>query len=538
MSEPRRRPLTRSRRLGSRRRRGREETPQEESASEVAPKAIYPYRHLVYILLSVLCLTALHLGTNPLERALGLAHGQQISSPQTEFLVFDHLTPEGAETLNRSLFMDTQGSHEVVVVQGYGLWRFGLMLAICYALTLFLSRELLKLQLKFSLKSDISIDRNHRMLLAVLIGVGVSLLGLGNVAPTLFTLAFLRLLVLSNKSQPNEMKVQSSVELLDTVRALWAGWLVPTAMTSTSPWSDATTLNFAGLLLGCALSYLLFLGLWGRHKTLFSSEQARSSLISSFEFGCLETLAVLSVCTASYRAGSENLAGTVMFLGCFGFARVAQATLLRRIYTMPYCGRVSTRLESLYRVAAGVWFLLPLPLGPIFFGYDQPALMVWLTGLVPLVTAGRPWGSLSPAAPRTNEFMNAPVAESTVLTPRQKAAVLFMSLPPELTAKLFSELGPEEVQAITLEITQLPSISPRLRQTVIQEFRSSGSSPVYCGVTLSAIEQSGNREQKPKPRRGKKRHHCVECGEVFNHGIGLRKHQRLSGHRGSQVVQE
>ena len=508
------------------------------------------------MLLSVLSLTALHLGASPLERALGLAHGQQISSPQTQFLVFDHLTQEGADTLNRSLFMDTHGSHEVVVVQGYGLWRFGLMLAICYALTLFLSRELLKLQLKFSLKTDISLDRNHRLLLAVLVGIGVSLLGLGNVVPTLFTLAFMRLLVLSNKSLPNKAKVESSVELLDTIRALWAGWLLPTVLTNTTQWSGVTTLHFVGLLLGCSFSYLLFFGLWGRGKSLFGGEETRSSLISSFEFGCLETMAVLTVCTASYRVSSENLAGTVMLLGCFGFARVAQAVLLRRIYTMPYCGRVSTRLESLYRVAAGVWFLLPLPLGPMLTGYDQPALMLWLTVLVPLAAAGRPWGSLSPTIEKANDLMNTPVIETTTLTPRQKAAVLFMSLPPELAAKLFSELGPEEVQAITLEITRLPSISPRVRQTVIHEFRSSGSCPVYCGVSITDIErmaearpkefaseiknfcQSETAEQKTKPRRGKKRHHCLECGEVFNHGIGLRKHQRQSGHKGSQVVQD
>lgn len=515
--------------------------------------AVYPYQHLLFILVSLLCLTALHLGTSPLERALGLAHGQQISSPQTEFLVFDHLTQEGADALNRSLFLDQDGSHKVVVVQGYGLWRFGLMLAICYALTLFLSRELLKLQLKFSFKSDIRIDRNHRMLLAVLLGVGVSLLGLGNVAPTLFTLAFLRLLVISNKSWPNDVKVESSVEFLDTIRAYWVGWIVPTALTQTSNWSQTTTVNLVGLLLGCAFSYLLFFGLWGRSKSLFGSDQVRKSLVSSFEFGCLETLAVLTICTAGYRVSPENFAGTVMLLGCFGFARLAQSVLLRRIYTMPYCARVSTRLESLYRVTAGVWFLLPIPLGPMFIGYDQPALMIWLTGLVPLVTAGRPWGSLSPAVPRASEFVNTPVAETTGLTPRQKAAVLFMSLPPELSAKLFSELGPEEVQAITLEITQLPSISPGVRQAVIQEFRSSGSCSVYYGSSYPDIEQmaearpkefaaeirtycqSGPVQPDPSPRRGKKRHHCMECGEVFNHGIGLRKHQRQTGHKGSRL---
>ena len=34
-------------------------------------------------------------------------------------------------------------------------------------------------------------------------------------------------------------------------------------------------------------------------------------------------------------------------------------------------------------------------------------------------------------------------------------------------------------------------------------------------------------------KRKKKHHHCMECGERFNHGIGLRKHQRMTGHKRS-----
>lgn len=37
--------------------------------------------------------------------------------------------------------------------------------------------------------------------------------------------------------------------------------------------------------------------------------------------------------------------------------------------------------------------------------------------------------------------------------------------------------------------------------------------------------------------RGKKKHVC-SCGEEFNHGIGLRKHQRQSGHKGSTIVDD
>ena len=35
--------------------------------------------------------------------------------------------------------------------------------------------------------------------------------------------------------------------------------------------------------------------------------------------------------------------------------------------------------------------------------------------------------------------------------------------------------------------------------------------------------------------RARKIHTCLECGETFNHGIGLRKHQRHTGHRRSVV---
>ncbi len=67
---------------------------------------------------------------------------------------------------------------------------------------------------------------------------------------------------------------------------------------------------------------------------------------------------------------------------------------------------------------------------------------------------------------------------STVnLPPKQKTAILLMSLPPELSAQVFKELGPEEVQAITMEISKLPQISPEARAQVIQEFLEQSNQP-------------------------------------------------------------
>lgn len=69
-----------------------------------------------------------------------------------------------------------------------------------------------------------------------------------------------------------------------------------------------------------------------------------------------------------------------------------------------------------------------------------------------------------------------------------------MSLPPEMSAQLFSELGPEEVQAITLEITQLPSIAPEIRAEVINEFlNSSQAAPAttQSPMTTNAFTRGG-----------------------------------------------
>lgn len=66
------------------------------------------------------------------------------------------------------------------------------------------------------------------------------------------------------------------------------------------------------------------------------------------------------------------------------------------------------------------------------------------------------------------------MATTTVnLPPRQKAAILLMSLPPEISAQLFKELGLEEVHALTLEISKLPPIPPEVRAQVIDEFLQS-----------------------------------------------------------------
>jgi flagellar motor switch protein FliG len=82
---------------------------------------------------------------------------------------------------------------------------------------------------------------------------------------------------------------------------------------------------------------------------------------------------------------------------------------------------------------------------------------------------------------------------STGLRSRQKVAILLMSLPPAVSAELFKELGPKEVEAITREIAHLPPTTAEDRDRVLSEFlelpESSTRSP------LAGLLQSLDRTQ-------------------------------------------
>ena len=76
------------------------------------------------------------------------------------------------------------------------------------------------------------------------------------------------------------------------------------------------------------------------------------------------------------------------------------------------------------------------------------------------------------------------------LSSRQKAAILLISLPPEVSAQVFREFGPEEVQAISQEISKLPQISPEVRAKIIEEFMHSSTVDVFKGSPLGGVKSS------------------------------------------------
>ncbi len=62
-----------------------------------------------------------------------------------------------------------------------------------------------------------------------------------------------------------------------------------------------------------------------------------------------------------------------------------------------------------------------------------------------------------------------------------------VSLPPEVSAQIFKEFGPEEVQAISLEISKLPQISPEVRAKVIEEFLSTSNIPGLAQTQMGSF---------------------------------------------------
>ena len=63
----------------------------------------------------------------------------------------------------------------------------------------------------------------------------------------------------------------------------------------------------------------------------------------------------------------------------------------------------------------------------------------------------------------------------------QKAAILLISLGPERSAGIFKHLKEEEIEELTLEIANTRSVTPQVKEEVINEIlRSVSGTAVYC----------------------------------------------------------
>ena len=63
-----------------------------------------------------------------------------------------------------------------------------------------------------------------------------------------------------------------------------------------------------------------------------------------------------------------------------------------------------------------------------------------------------------------------PAGKSEEINGLQKAAVLLIALGPEKSSKIFKHLKEEEIEELTLEIANTRSITPQLKEDVLNEF--------------------------------------------------------------------
>lgn len=125
-------------------------------------------------------------------------------------------------------------------------------------------------------------------------------------------------------------------------------------------------------------------------------------------------------------------------------------------------GRPSRLWRSLCRIA-GASLIGSLPLVALLTDWHPIA---YLLATLAFVLAGSPWRT-----PRKPQVSRTPPPPPCDELPRlQVAAIILMSFPPELSAQIFKELGPEAVQGLTLEITRLSQIRPEVRETCMQGF--------------------------------------------------------------------
>lgn len=57
------------------------------------------------------------------------------------------------------------------------------------------------------------------------------------------------------------------------------------------------------------------------------------------------------------------------------------------------------------------------------------------------------------------------------LTGKQKAAILMVTLGPELSANVYKHLREEEIEDLTLEIANIKKVEPQLRDEILAEFK-------------------------------------------------------------------
>ena len=72
----------------------------------------------------------------------------------------------------------------------------------------------------------------------------------------------------------------------------------------------------------------------------------------------------------------------------------------------------------------------------------------------------------------------------------QKAAILLISLGPERSAGIFKHLKEEEIEELTLEIANTRSVTPQVKEEVINEFYEVCLAQQYIAEVVSTTQRN------------------------------------------------
>lgn len=86
------------------------------------------------------------------------------------------------------------------------------------------------------------------------------------------------------------------------------------------------------------------------------------------------------------------------------------------------------------------------------------------------------------------------------LTGKQKAAILLISLGPEVSASVYKHLSEEEIEQLTLEISNVKKVEPHIKETVLEEFHNIALAQEYIsqggiGYAKTVLEKALGPEQ-------------------------------------------
>src|SRR5690625_6643160 len=86
------------------------------------------------------------------------------------------------------------------------------------------------------------------------------------------------------------------------------------------------------------------------------------------------------------------------------------------------------------------------------------------------------------------------------LTGKQKAAILLISLGPDVSAQIYKHLTDEEVEQLSLEISSVQKVEPELKEEVIEQFHQIVLAQDYItqggvGYAKSVLEKAFGKQE-------------------------------------------